>query len=616
MTKSNIKNIKDKKKRVYKKNQKSSNTTDDKVNDNIELEELKREEQVQEESIEEKVQEPTIEEAPIQETSVQEEPVQEEPVKEEPVKEEPVKEESVKEESVKEEPLQEEPVQEQPLQEEPVQEEPVQEQPVQEEPVQEEPVQEEPLQEEPVQEEPVQEDKKYELNEMEILNILENNETIKYNLNDLKYIFFNIKEAVLLIQIINGEIKYIEKKGNESRNQSAIDLLIKANNYKQLPNIQFILFTNDYLDNKQHSIYKFVLTYCKNMYYNTTLFPNFNFNHWLEAKIGNYEDVYNQLIQNKIEWDNKKDIVFWSGANTNIIRKKVNEGYIKHLSKRNIENNEFQEYIINLINRNNLNMKYYTIDEHSEFKYLLNMNGYSYAGRFNYLFLSGSCVIVLKNQDKNQDWEEFFYKDFIAGEDYIEILYNDNDLDTNIIDRINDAIKNSNGKEIAERCFKKAVKVFKMNNIYEYINTSLTELSSYSDTQITLDKTVFYTPSNINYYFEDRIKVKDSNLFQFSFQGKEAEFLIKGNTIDIISIKITENDTNIYFNNELILNKYTPFLVNEGKSQNYDILIENDELQIIVDNKYLLVKCTVPMIGYIIKSVDIKTEKYGGWWIV
>ena len=261
-------------------------------------------------------------------------------------------------------------------------------------------------------------------------------------------------------------------------------------------------------------------------------------------------------------------------------------------------------------------MKYYTIDEHSEFKYLLNMNGYSYAGRFNYLFLSGSCVIVLKNQDKNQDWEEFFYKDFIAGEDYIEILYNDNDLDTNIIERINYAIKNSNGKEIAERCFKKAVKVFEMNNIYDYIHNSLTELSSYSDCQIPLDKTVFYTPPNINYYFEDRIKVSDYNLFQFSFQGKEAEFLIKGNTVDIININITENDTNIYFNNELILNKNTPYLVNAFNSQNYDIIIENDELQIIVNNTFVLVKCTVPMINFKMKSVDIKTEKYGGWWIV
>jgi SepF-like predicted cell division protein (DUF552 family) len=91
--------------------------------------------------------------------------------------------------------------------------------------------------------------KEFILNENQFLNLLSEKVNLKveklYNLDDLKNIFNQISEAVIIIQIIDGKIKFIEKKGKESRNQSVIDLLIKTNNFKKLPDIQFIIYTND-----------------------------------------------------------------------------------------------------------------------------------------------------------------------------------------------------------------------------------------------------------------------------------------------------------------------------------------------------------------------------------
>ena len=473
-------------------------------------------------------------------------------------------------------------------------------------------IQEEIKRQEQIIKNEIHEDNKYTLNHRELLNILESNIIVKYTLDDLKKIFFSIDKALLLIQIINGEIKFIEKAGYESRNQSVIDLLIMANKYKKLPDVQFLVFTNDFFDNIQDAQYPYILTFCKNILYNTTLFPNFNFNHWLEANIGIYENFYNKMIENTVSWENKKNTVFWSGANTNIIRKKVYDGSIEHLLKNS---NKEYNYIINLINKYDSNIKYYSIDEHTEYKYLINMNGYSFGGRLNYLFMTGSCIIILKNDNKKDSWEEFFNKYFIPGEDYIEIVYREDESNISIIEKINNAIENNNCKDIAERSFEKAQKIFKMNNIYEYIHSTLTELGETCSIENKLEKTALYSPENINYFFENRIKVND-NSFSFMFRGKEVEFLIRGETVDILYINIMESKTFIYFNNEIIYEKITPFLVNPIKNQQYDILIKNNELNIVVEKRFTLITCFVPMMNFKINAVDIKTEKYGGWWII
>ena len=370
----------------------------------------------------------------------------------------------------------------------------------------------------------------------------------KYSLNDLKLLFNKFHESILLIQIIDGNIRFIEKKGFESRNQSVIDLLLKANEYKKLPNVQFLVFTNDYINNSSLYKYPYLLTFCKNIFYNTNLFPNFNFNHWLEAKIGNYKDVYNNFINNTIEWKDKENTIFWTGSNTNILRKKIYD-YSKKITNKNINLN------INLLSKDN--KKYIPLEDISKYKYLLNINGYSYAGRLNYLYLSGSCVIILKNEDDTKSYDEFFYNYFVKNEDYIEILYNDSNKIENIMAKIYNAINIYDCKEISERCFNKAKILFKINNIYEYINLLLSKLSLINNINQYLDHSLLYTPS-LNYFYKNRLNIINNEI-NFYFVGNDFEINILDNNNNIINLKIINNFTNITYNDTNILTKYTPF---------------------------------------------------------
>ena len=55
------------------------------------------------------------------------------------------------------------------------------------------------------------------------------------------------------------------------------------------------------------------------------------------------------------------------------------------------------------------------------------------------------------------------------------------------------------------------------------------------------------------------------------------------------------NETKILFNNDEIYQKHTPYLISEHRVQNYDIIINNNNLNIIIDNKFNLIKCILPI---------------------
>ena len=453
-----------------------------------------------------------------------------------------------------------------------------------------------------------------------------NNQKIdNYNIDDLTNLLLQFDKAAIIIQIIDGKINFIEKKGYETRNQSVIDLLINANNYKKLPNIQFMIFTNDFLPSLELSK-NYLFSFCKNSLYESILFPNFNFNHWKEANIDYYNNIYNYFINinNKIKWADKQNTVFWTGTNTNIIRQKIHNG--ANLYNINNKNDMYfhHNYLINLNNVNNINNKnkYYSIEENAKYKYLLNMNGYSYGGRLNYLFLTGSCIIILKNTNLEQQWIEYFYDYFEAGIDYIEILYNDNDNDLDIINKINDSIYLADSEKIAINGFNKACQIFNLNNVYEYIYNLLNSVSVKCNIVKKIDKNIFYT-SNSNIYLKDRIFAKN-NIFLFQFKGIKAEIKI----IDINNINNINNDKNeiiihlasdetiILYNNIFIYNKKTPFILNNFKEQSYEISIINNEINISVNNKLNIIRQNFYSEKiFNILSIEVKTENSEGFWI-
>ena len=453
------------------------------------------------------------------------------------------------------------------------------------------------------------ENKEFILDNGQLNNLLNINEkkyfveiSDKYNLSDLYKILNMSKEAIILIQIIDGNIKFIEKKGYESRNQSVIDLLIDSNNYKKLPDIQFIIFTNDIIDDNMKK-YEYLLTFCKNITYNTNLFPNFNFNHWKEANIDYYSNIYDYFINNLINWNDKDDTIFWSGNDTNIIRKKIYD-ISKNIDKE-------IKLFINLLKYDNNNE--ISILDINKYKYLLNINGNSYAGRLNYLYLSGSCIIILKNNNINKCYNEFFYDKFILNEDYLEVLYDDDQSAIEIINNIYDVINNNNCEIIAKNCYNKAIEIFKKNNIYDYIYDLLLHLSKKNIITQYLSKSIFYTYES-DIFYKDRLLI-DNNEITFSFKGIDFEISLINEKNESIDIKIIDNKTIIYYNNLQMIEKYTPFLLLQNKNQLYKIIINKFNLILNIQEKFNIINMNLPIDNFIIINTLIKT-KFGGWWII
>jgi hypothetical protein len=639
-----------------KSNQNKDNTTDKKENSKSRKIKLNSKVPLETTSVEQT----PLEQIPVEQTPIEQTPLEQTPLETTPLEQIPVEQTPLETTPLEQTPLEQTPLEQTPLETTPIEQTPLEQTPLEQTPLEQTPLEQTPLEQTPDNITIVKSDfiidsiyddisnkdnikintyeiienmsetfKKsiknindnlnidsdnavdYVLNENQIENILKENDSLQnykfkkfnkiYKDENLLKSFNNFNESIILIQIIDGNIQYIEKEGYETRNQSVIDLLHKTNNFKKLPNCNFLVFTNDF-QNPKILNEPYILSFCKKYNYNTNLFPNFNFNHWNEANIGNYEDVYDNFKLNQIEWTNKIDKIYWSGSNTNIIREKI--------YKTTINNEKFS---INLINKND---KYIPLEECIKYKYLLNMNGHSYGGRLNYLFMSGSCVIILKNKDKEKDYEEFFYKYFIPGTDYIEILYNDNDNINIIIEKINESLLINNCSDIAENCYKKAIEIFKINNIYEYIYDLVLHLSLNSENKKIMNNTIMYSPKS-KIYLNNRLNI-DKNIINFNLKALELELILEDKKSNIINIKLFNNITTINFNNNEIFTKYTPLIINNKVQQKYEIIINNNELSIVLittKTRFSLVKTEIPIDNFEIKNNKIKTEN-GGWWII
>jgi hypothetical protein len=170
--------------------------------------------------------------------------------------------------------------------------------------------------------------------------------------------------------------------------------------------------------------------------------PNFSFYNWSDAKSTDFFATKNNIINNNVIWENKENKIMWSGIASSTIRKKLNV-----LKDNNL-------YFYNLIDNYNTNHVYVHLIDHTKYKYLLDMEGVGYSGRFPFLALTGSCVIVLENQDTSKDYKLYYDTFFLENIHYIKIKYTSLDTAEEIHAKINDAILNNDCKKIGETCQK------------------------------------------------------------------------------------------------------------------------------------------------------------------
>jgi hypothetical protein len=212
----------------------------------------------------------------------------------------------------------------------------------------------------------------------------------------------------------------------------------------------------------------FLLHFSKTSNCNINVIPNFSLYNWSDAKSSDFFETKNQILKSNIDWNNKENKIMWSGLNSSKIREKMSMIKISEI-----------EYYYNLIYHYNGTHTFIDLKDHSKYKYLLDMEGVGYSGRFPYLALTGSCVIILEN-NKN-DYKYYYDELFIENTHYLKVKYNDDDDVIDINNNIINKIKTSNCEEIGKKCQSLAIEVFSKEKILLYLNDILNYYSEYYD---------------------------------------------------------------------------------------------------------------------------------------
>ena len=277
-----------------------------------------------------------------------------------------------------------------------------------------------------------------------------------------------MEEQSLLVRYDSKKIEFVDYGGYESRNLSTIFLLKKAwlnyvkNTDQELKTIS--IFTGD------HYHHEYDYSYATFMGKSHKSFPNFIFDSWPEIGVKNYDDVFNRMIlASKTKY--KYDRAFWIGAETNSWRKVAynlfqeeknsNLAYIKLMfwNRTDPENLYSEDYV--------------SLQDHCEYRVLIDFPGCGFSARLPLLLASGRPVIIF-----GRPLEQWYYwsDEFIPWEHFIPCGNKDGSgiTENTILESVQWTFDN---KEKAEDIGKKgqeyAIKNFSKNAIIEKIGSIL-----------------------------------------------------------------------------------------------------------------------------------------------
>jgi len=310
----------------------------------------------------------------------------------------------------------------------------------------------------------------------------------KYSSQDI-YLWKNTNIICLYVKIENNILTYDRINNNyQDRGKSIIQMIKDTLNIYKINNLEIYINLMDMPINNPYFLQFSKTTNCP-----VNTIPNFSFYEWEDVKLNktnstNFFVIKESILKNNIDWDDKLDKIMWSGSSSHEIRKKFNI----------YKNHEFYEY-----NLCDLTKKYYALHDHTKYKYLLDLEGVGYSGRFPYLALTGSCVILIENTDYDRDYKLYYDEYFIEDVHYIKVCYNSNEEISSIHEKILDKIKMNDCKKIGENCKQVAINLFTKDNILLYMSNILNYYAKYYEiNEQCYNSDIKYT----NKYINDKIK--------------------------------------------------------------------------------------------------------------
>lgn len=234
-------------------------------------------------------------------------------------------------------------------------------------------------------------------NFINILNTNIDNDLCEFKVIDQNIINYmdNLNYRGFRIKFINNKVVILnEKSAYELRNQRILEFFVFLSKNYKLPNIEFIIHTDD----KPPTDKLPMLMQSKKYNSSGILYPDFSFIKWdwpafPEASVDNWDIFRNDICNYHIDKKDKINKCFFRGAATNPIR--------NYFMDRSINNTNFD---IDITVGANSRKTYIPLKHHTRYKYLLNLPGNSSSGRLKYLFLMDSVVFDIKGE-----YKEFWY---------------------------------------------------------------------------------------------------------------------------------------------------------------------------------------------------------------
>jgi len=200
----------------------------------------------------------------------------------------------------------------------------------------------------------------------------------------------------MLIKIRRNKIMDINSSFYfETRNESMLNLVERALKQGEVADCSFIISTNDFaseIPQPQFAFCEHENDSLNNSKYKrkTILCPDFSFSNigWPEANTGTWEQMCELAEKKSVEYPfdvRKPQLMFRGNLETNPIRKEMREWstFIPELDVQHTDCHDLSNMV--------------RLEDHCKWKYLYNLPGRSYSGRFKYLFLTSSTVVWHNN---------------------------------------------------------------------------------------------------------------------------------------------------------------------------------------------------------------------------
>jgi hypothetical protein len=224
-------------------------------------------------------------------------------------------------------------------------------------------------------------------------------------------IFREKPQETLCISFNNELFESKSFKGFQSRNQSILSMILNVFETPKTEEIKRItIYTGDYPKSFNNDSFYFCVDKKSKL---SRCIPDFTFYHWREAGIVSYIKVRQELLQNSYQ-PHKYNKLFWAG---NIETHDTRKLFLAKFKKLN------ELFEIHDIKPDVKNMKRYTLLEHLEYKYLIDIQGNGYSGRLKFLLHSGRLLFI---QDRK--WKTYYHYELIPFVHFIPVAEDFSDL--------------------------------------------------------------------------------------------------------------------------------------------------------------------------------------------